>query len=559
MSAPLQNPASQALASAAAAQQLLALCGFSADCYAPGEVRFGDQLVHLCVCEGRLAFEFEVGALGTSEGYACATQHLFVRYAKSADDAKAWQYAKAIAARLAGYKFADLDALLRPGSRPRDAQEQDGNDSVEAQYPTDQLDSHHEASWWRFNYPFQRVGYKALRHGVRWARVHHASLECASGTGGRLLASCRYFRSEPEGPSFVAQEVSTVLGQADVHGGRTQDRLQETVQSLLGRFDVVEIQTTCLPDLLGDQPGALPALDAAPDGTKVFWQCKTDDEDRRLLRQHLRERLAHLAAPEPRVAHHLILLGADAAVQRDLCPLLSALGVAIERTLLPDIDFFGRGARSDAALCAWADPRGWDWIDVSPLYDAFEVVQAPAPFGLAATGQWLRRVAAAAGVNDADARVAAHLDALRPQTAPLRDRCRRHRIALCGTPDDMRALFAQIEPFCTPALLAEMGFALRVLVYGDARDCVPVGQDGDVEVVSFATRAELDARLRDVSLALTSFQHDTRLASHALHGFDPSVFSVGFAGALRTAERLLRLCERRPFAGHRACLRTWVE
>jgi len=540
--------------------RLLALAGLGDGRLQAARVTFDAQLICIDARSRERLVHLEIGEFSPAEKCAARAGRLAVRYVGSGDDRVALGLARAAAGHLAGQRLSALVALLAVDAAPALP-----SGSTSASREADRLASHHEASWWHLHYPALRTNYNRLRHNLRWVRVHHASLECKDGRVRPSLAATRYFRGEPV-VVRESLEVCTALGERDVLGGRTQARLHETVQGLVesASFDLVEIQSTCLPDLIGDQPAAVAG--AVAQGTPhIVWQCKTDQQDRRLLRQFLDARLSRLGASGERDRTRVVLAGAEGDTATELGTWLARMGVAVEGSLLPEVDLSATAAQHRAAWLVWVDPRGWEWLGEEGLRRAFTVVEGAPPFGLQGTLAWLQRVGEVVGLVDAAARVrqlAVDIEELRLRTQA---RCARHRAAVIG---DLSGVMATTtpqaqRPFAIVGLLREMGFEVRVLLYDPvARPVSAALRDvvgGADAVRCFATQAELDEQLGEVALALSSFNHDPRLAAHAVVGFDGASFLPGVEGFARSAARLCALAERRPFPEHRHLLRGWVQ
>jgi len=86
-------------------------------------------------------------------------------------------------------------------------------------------------------------------------------------------------------------------------------------------------------------------------------------------------------------------------------------------------------------------------------------------------------------------------------------------------------------------VIEEMGFEVRVAAAGPGETAVP-----GVDRVRSA--AELAEWFRDsrIAAAYTEYACDARLVDAGLAPFGPDIFEMGFAGAVRTLDRLLRRC-----------------
>ncbi len=419
-------------------------------------------------------------------------------------------------------------------------------------------------AWWRFLLPGGGVARQSVHLLGRHAYVHHASRECdASGFVGPDVASTRFFSAEVRTAQRPAIMAWTELDEQTVLTGRTQSSLEEVVNELAQRTDLdfIDVQSTCVPDLLGDNASALARRVEAETGVRVNWNAKTRAEED-LYQRVLGERLARLLGATSPVDGHVMLAGVSGGgrLAAELGALLGLLGLTVTRSILPDVPLVSEPDTASALV--WANPVGWEWFDDTLFLDHLAVVKEPPPFGLSGSLRWLARVAAALGVTDADARLDASAASWQARALPLREQCAAHRVALVGDRVDVRDLVARdgFFGFSAADLLAEMGFEVEAWVYE------PEGADGgegwspgavlgSARFQRFGSREELDELLAHrPSLVFTSFQHDPRLAAHALPGFAEDALEPGVEGFFRSTERLLARCRRRAFRSHRRLL-----
>ena len=185
----------------------------------------------------------------------------------------------------------------------------------------------------------------------------------------------------------------------------------------------------------------------------------------------------------------------------------------------------------------------------------------PPPFGPAGTRAFLERVA---GQTTAGSPGAAALDAA---WAPygrawesLRRRAAVHGAALVVRPSDAHYLGGTgslygLDPL---ALLREVGFRVHVACIpgpeGDPEETAKrlgalvaeafPGDDGVVvQVPRWGGSVVQVLRSLPISLAFSEFTPDRRILDAGLAAFHPRDFEMGFAGAVRTARRLVRLAE----------------
>ena len=421
--------------------------------------------------------------------------------------------------------------------------------------------------WWRFVFADEAFLRQKIELGGRGATVHHASFECSFTTPRTEIKSLSLFDEASRPTGSRIHPSTTFLSEQEVVAGVTQKRLEETLDELAasGSYDYVDVQTTCLPDMIGDNPTAAVRRAAVDHGVPVFWSPKTAREES-LYDRMIRDRLKALGGGGERDPQKTILCAAQGQEAEELSGLLARLGLDTERVLLPLLPYDDEPGQLTAGSLVWANPVGWEWLDDALFTDRFQVVKGHPPFGLRGTQRWVRRVSDCLGVDplaadtlleDLAHRYAGALD-------ELRARCSKHRVALIGTQQEIEALVAggSALGFSVGELLKEMGFELELLVYDPEGRLAKVGERGresGATFHAFSTPEALDAALGDeLSLALTSFTRDPRLASHAIAGFGLSVFEMGMEGFLRAGRVLARRAEARPLPGYRGHLASWL-
>jgi hypothetical protein len=260
-------------------------------------------------------------------------------------------------------------------------------------------------------------------------------------------------------------------------------------------------------------------------------------------------------APDP-AAINLIGFPEDPALD-ELRALLGEAGVRVNAALLPAlapelID------RLPAAALDVFHPNGlWQGHYDQLQFDARRrSISPPAPFGRAASAQWLEAVAAAVGA-DAGPAAARALEQGADEWDALRGEASGHRLGFVLRAADSRFLTDPAQTWGVPllALVEELGFgAVVMLGAGREQDRAEAAvrerwrDQGRLEVVRFGDRDELAAllRRRPADAVYSERFGDRRLAEAGLPGFSGQYFERGLAGAARSLRRLLEVC-RLPF------------
>ena len=268
-----------------------------------------------------------------------------------------------------------------------------------------------------------------------------------------------------------------------------------------------------------------------------------------------RERLA-ATADDPTHTRRFRLFGyLDSPAVDELVAVLERAGAECGLALLPDVDVELLRCARPAALQIIQPNAGYEEVHrviVEPL--APRSLYLAAPYGLAASVDWLHAVGDALGLRDEVCREQQRAwAALAPRWQALRERIRGQRLGFVVDARQVEQRFGETPRLGTPLLapLVEMGFGIDILCHaidGDLGYAAPLraaaGGSGDIALHPFADPAELDALLRRVpSRALYSdYFYDDRISRAGKAQFNLWFYGPGPGGALRSFERLAHLC-----------------
>lgn len=431
----------------------------------------------------------------------------------------------------------------------------------------------HTLDFWKFVYPQWRCLEEKVALGAHWVRINYATRECRLANPNPGVPSLRYFADErPDQGEQECLGVEPIITEADVLGGRTQEILGRELERVARemRPAFIHVNTTCMPELIGDTPAPFISRIEGELGVPVFWTSKTRPSGP-FYTDWIRRLLDKIEVSPERDPRAVLLAGIpSASAQAQAVELCQGLGLRVVGTLFPNLDFSRTPEMGAASAVVWLDPIGWSSIDDGPfLRQGLSVVRYHPPYGSAGTRAWLERIASVLMLDDA-MESCARLQAERAaEMAALREEASCRTVVLIGDLADIELLTSHGHAFgfSLAAVLGELGFHVRCLVCdGGAsgrraslrRPPVPLGA-GTIEFVPFSSRAQLDRQLaRDVDLVFSHLNHDERLSAHGLSGFTEASFELGFDGLLRTGRRLLAQCAVRPFPRHRSCLSPWT-
>ena len=415
--------------------------------------------------------------------------------------------------------------------------------------------------WWKFYYP-QMHNYQVQELVKNVALVHHATLECKFSMASHSHSSLAFFSDlHVERMASGRCNVDSFLHAGDVATGRTGDKLADAVEKAasLPGIEHVIVMTTCLPDLIGDNP--LPILGKIEEkhGVRCYWSGKSMDHQFS-AEPIYRDALASIGLGSRRQADHVVLGGVARPHQADeLARRLEAhFGLTTAGSIFPSVDLSKGADLGTASHLVWVDAHGWTDTLESLIRDEISLVRPPPPYGIEATVHWLEAVGAALGRDVSEAAIHQALeDDFGAELAELRERCREHRVALIGDRLDLMMLTAPSQ-FCSLSvaqLLSEMGFDLRLLLHAPEGSLPEFDTVSEAAVSVFETREELDTLLgEDISLAYSSFRSDFRLLRRGIVTFDEQVFEPGVEGFMRASKTLIDSCRSAPFRGFRALL-----
>ncbi len=263
------------------------------------------------------------------------------------------------------------------------------------------------------------------------------------------------------------------------------------------------------------------------------------------------------AGPPPPHAVNLIGFPSTPAVD-ELEQLLAAAGISVNTRFLPDVSPELVDRLPGAALNVRLVNRTWQhFVDQLSFESRTPHVAPTAPYGFEGTRTWLQEVAAAVEldrrVDDAWQR---HAEPWEERWAALRRRAAGHRLGFVVRDSETFYLTTPGTSWGVPlvALLEEMGFGLDVLVHVSdketARENARAVKEQFAEparhsIRAFDSFAFLRHRLaQSEAAAFLSYQFfDWRLTEAGKATFSIQHFEMGVPGAVRSLERLLRVCE----------------
>jgi hypothetical protein len=549
------------------------------------------------------ATRLEISQRNDSEPAFARTERLDLRYQGSdRPPAVVAQLAAHLQKRLAKVTFDTLGAMADrlPKLLPVGAHDGSG-DASHAPDPIDPPDLHRglQESWghpdrWRIflmTSEIKRARDSAVQVDLPWVQIEHGDFECqfvgvgdflnlpwrspwlrgqhnANTARGRMRAGRAGERPADEGREGGPRgyDLVTDLHDMDVITGGT-NRLADLLETLREEQEIppelIQLNCTCVPLMNGDDVEFLVTEERKKAKFPIILTAQYDVHPYGAHIEAMQKRL--LAAPRVEPDPQLVNLvgfpegdGLD-----DLLDHLAAMGVRVHCRTVPKMSPPMMDAYRQAGVQIMLENADWQ-----PMVDfCFGTLEgmtthrlAP-PFGVAPAIRWLESVAAALPLSAEDAeRAAAHVGAvsaaMQDQLAPLRARAARHGFGFIIEPPDVTRFTEPARFFSLPVLatLEELGFPVRFAVFDDGEHLRAdleaalggmVTDPAHLHFTWFTEQAELDAWLAsdELDLVFSDYLYDHRITSAGKSPVSSHAFEMGPEGALRSAARLLRLCE----------------
>lgn len=363
------------------------------------------------------------------------------------------------------------------------------------------------------------------------------------------------------------KRLSTDLDDFDIVMGN-EEKLQRAVELAVAgpKPRIVSLHKACLPRVTGDDVERPLRLARSTAQVEVLSQSMGHTHDRSLyaeereygseetqvLKRLLLPPVGGRAAAMQGAARFDFVGYPDGADTEELALLLEDAGATINSILLPDVDVRVCLATPQPNLQV-RFPNDYYQSAYDVVFDhlAPQVVTPAPPFGLAATEAWLREVASGLRLGEAstNAALARARDRIRPRWDVLAELSRDFRV---GFVVDERVLPRLNDPTLSfglsiPTMLREMGMSMVALCYapdGDIRYAHHALDAYEIELRPFADEVGMHALLRDGEFraVYSDRTFERRLTRHGKTHFGFADFEMGFQGALRTFERLVRVC-----------------
>ncbi|MBW2528982.1 MAG: hypothetical protein JRI23_32700 [Deltaproteobacteria bacterium] len=405
--------------------------------------------------------------------------------------------------------------------------------------------------------------------------IQHGDLECRYSTPPRAAEAATFYAEpwqnpasaypygighRPTGDDWRCVALETDVTWAEI--GRTADRLGElfgALEQVAQPEDLVLLSSTCLPSKLGDDPRIGELLRKSQVRAPVLYNAPDVDQSVPPLVELLRRALHEGHEPrQPKLPHTINLVGFPRSADKAaLVRLLADAGITVNVDLLPDVDLDDMGRFHAAPLTVLFPERHLEAI-YQRLFDDLdgERIAPPAPYGLAASHQWLSAIAQALGRGTAGDRAwQLHRRRLRPELEPLLRDLDGRAVGFIGSRAELKSLTDPGQTQGVPlfAMLEEMGVGAGWFEF--APEPPPAGSTrpgrstfGSAnELRELLAASECDAVYSDVAW-------DRRITGAGKVPISLGLFRLGPDGFLQSATELLRACRFRFYRDYREFL-----
>jgi hypothetical protein len=596
-------------ASKARVMELLGLDNVSFEIEVDAVAWMSDHVEISVVLENDRPVAFSIEWPNPESGYFVSTPHLGVTYqAKNLPEELTKVMRAHAPARLANLTIESLAALMAEDPELGDTGLK--LPSSEHQHPSNQLDT------WGARDSFSdffaggelaRGQLDSVNMGKFFRNVQHCDNECLvvnphgpidavpmvdlpwenrHRTAGLSAAEAEAYTSDAEDDWSEADSmVATDLNEQDVIMGNPT-KLRQVLDVVIKRPNPANkpifVANTCVPTVIGEDVESVVKEYREKTDIPLLYLTVTPTSMNNVFHDFLVARRLK-AEEEVEVAnqHSVNLIGfPDRKDVNEMVELLASSGISRNVLLLPDIDMPRIEGLPAAALNVFYPNQLWEHLyDQIRLDSRIPGVTPPAPYGRDGVRAWLAAIAEKLELPQ-DPELA-----WRSYSAPYEEDWQRatakapeHRLGFVVRGEEMQYMLDPGTTWGVPTLrfAEEAGFGVDVILHVDeasigkklSAQVEALFGDGHTNTVTaIQTFDEMCDALRssDCEAVLSHHVYDWRLSSTGKSRFTLQHFEIGLPGAIRTIDRLVRICEtpfyrryQRHLARSRTGLRTAV-
>ena len=258
----------------------------------------------------------------------------------------------------------------------------------------------------------------------------------------------------------------------------------------------------------------------------------------------------------------------------ELRELLAQADISINCIMLPDLTYELVESLPQAAVNVFLPNKLWQHLyDQLQFSSKIPLVSPPAPFGLEGTLRWVEEVAAFFG-DSGDARQAlrGRVEEVQEEFGSLRQKASGHGLGFIIRSSETHFLSNPASSWGVPliGMLEELGFSLEVIIKVEDRESARkssrqvqecFAQPDRHTIKAFDSMTLMNQRIAasGASAFFSSHFFDWRLTSAGKNIFSLQHFEMGLQGVVRTARRLLGMCQTPFYHRYHAYLRRTPE
>lgn len=414
---------------------------------------------------------------------------------------------------------------------------------------------------------------------VLFQSIQHCEFECINVTPHALTSTVSLVNypwdervREPMQPPPIAGAMDDELSDGMVTTDLTEDnvvfgnpdKLNDVLEYVTAKEDLGEklifFSNTCLPTVAGEDVESVVKRWEKKSGKRILYLTVTPRSMNNLFQTLLVDRRLEVerSAPPPVPGSvNLIGFGGRRAAP-ELVELLGAAGIDVNARFLPDVRQSLVDRLPQAELNVLFPNDTWQHIYDQLVFGSRTPHITPqAPYGFQGTRRWLEAIAGELGCSaDLDATWERHIEPEQERWERLRSRAREHRLGIVVRDEESFFLTTPGRSWGVPLLetIEEMGFGIDVLIRVGNPEVARrtaglvrkmLREPSRHSIRAFDSFEFLRERLRQSEARAFLSYHffDWRLSEAGKGAFSIQHFELGTAGAMRTLERLLGVCE----------------
>ena len=318
----------------------------------------------------------------------------------------------------------------------------------------------------------------------------------------------------------------------------------------------IYVNCCCTPLIIGDDvKGLLRQRSRETDKNLAYDDVSVEGARDRLLESY-RNIPQSLKKREPSTGTISLVGFPDSKGRDEIEDMLSHLGVEVGVCLLPEVsESLIRKSVSSEAQVLFPN-KNYDRI-YSDLFDklGMKTIMPNPPYGFYRSSLWFKEICDTLGITENN-QLHKSMGNLQERYSSLKEEAGKHTVGLVITRFDHERIADETafhESIPLLPLLEDMGFNLNILVYSEKSEYLKIRRDVSSVLernheISFCIDEDvledwLDRN--DIDIIYSDFKFDERILRRGKHRISLSLgFEMGFEGAIRNVEKILRITSR---------------